>query len=333
MDCMAGQRDESSSENLTCLECRKKTGRIDCNNLDHQNFWVHKCRYCCTPAKWFCFGNTHFCNNCHDRAGEFRNIDASQLPQCKGALHCPLGIDHPPNGEEYVLSCKLCQEEHERDPEITKQLARFEARQKVKRTLEKIFSFILHFLQWITIIVSFSYNIYIAFASSSSDWNFFSSFIDIFLKLIPFYVIIIFAYQIFFHVFRRGRIRGQLNWYFLLPYCIVFLAPSGTISFTFSIISKFILFLLFFIRTGILGSIVSLFYIGQNLKAFILVICLASFEFLRIYFSLNINSFQYISNVCAFQILAAFMIYSIISTLSRRRYGFNVCRRFFSFFS
>jgi hypothetical protein len=33
---------------------------------------------------------------------------AHQLPQCPGPAQCPLGIEHPPNGQEFVLGCSLC---------------------------------------------------------------------------------------------------------------------------------------------------------------------------------------------------------------------------------
>lgn len=26
---------------------------------------AHKCKYCCSPSFWSCWGNTHFCNTCH----------------------------------------------------------------------------------------------------------------------------------------------------------------------------------------------------------------------------------------------------------------------------
>ena len=31
----------------------------------------------------------------------------SELPQCLG-VDCPLGIEHPPNGEEFSIGCSLC---------------------------------------------------------------------------------------------------------------------------------------------------------------------------------------------------------------------------------
>lgn len=61
----------------------------------------YKCRWCCSPAAWFCFGDTHFCGKCHDRA-----LSTKPLP-CDPRT-CPLGGMHPPNGEEYALGCGRC---------------------------------------------------------------------------------------------------------------------------------------------------------------------------------------------------------------------------------
>ena len=59
-----------------------------------------------------------------------------ELPKCVGGKECPVGGDHPPNGQEFVLSCQLCQEEYERDPAITKSVANFEKR---RNRLARIF--------------------------------------------------------------------------------------------------------------------------------------------------------------------------------------------------
>ena len=38
------------------------------------DYLEHKCRYCCSVACWFCFGTTHFCDPCHDRAGAYPHL-------------------------------------------------------------------------------------------------------------------------------------------------------------------------------------------------------------------------------------------------------------------
>lgn len=30
-------------------------------------FIEFKCKFCCSIAQWFCWGNTHFCDSCHKR--------------------------------------------------------------------------------------------------------------------------------------------------------------------------------------------------------------------------------------------------------------------------
>ena len=145
---------------LLCIECNVKSrNRVNRVDREHQEFWVHKCRYCCSVANWFCFGNTHFCTSCHDKAGQLREKVTSDLQQCKGPHQCPLGVEHPPNGEEYVLSCQLCQEEVERDPELSKKIAAFERRQKIKRFLSKAGHIPLNACFILIFLSSFIYNI------------------------------------------------------------------------------------------------------------------------------------------------------------------------------
>lgn len=67
-----------------------------------QDFIQFKCRYCCRPAVWFCFGTTHFCNPCHNPVNQ-RVIPCPGPPACHG--------QHPPNdGNEACLGCALCRD-------------------------------------------------------------------------------------------------------------------------------------------------------------------------------------------------------------------------------
>jgi E3 ubiquitin-protein ligase MYCBP2 len=68
---------------------------------------VYKCNFCCAVASWFCFGTTHFCEQCHS------NYPASMrgpFSHCNGI--CQFG-KHPANGcvEAYGY-CGLCDAEH-----------------------------------------------------------------------------------------------------------------------------------------------------------------------------------------------------------------------------
>ena len=106
IECGEANHVETKPEELICRKCAT-TVRIICSNQEHEQYWIYKCRYCCHPAKWFCFGTTHFCTPCHDNVGQVRNLPPEELPKCKGGKECPVGGQHPPNGQEFVLSCQL----------------------------------------------------------------------------------------------------------------------------------------------------------------------------------------------------------------------------------
>lgn len=96
-------------EELVCGGCR---GSCDKHGTEQM---VFKCRFCCSVASYFCFGHTHFCPDCHSKPWNIVSQNNYQfiigtLPVCPGPENCPLGIDHPPNGEEYVLGCAYCGE-------------------------------------------------------------------------------------------------------------------------------------------------------------------------------------------------------------------------------
>jgi RCR-type E3 ubiquitin transferase len=80
-------------------------------------FSAYKCRYCCSTASWFCFGTTHFCEVCHNHNGRLGNASKADLAPCPagpGSVPledvdaCPLGVKHPPTGDEFFLGCTLC---------------------------------------------------------------------------------------------------------------------------------------------------------------------------------------------------------------------------------
>ena len=62
----------------------------------------HKCQFCCSPARWFCFGAVRYCDPCH-------NIATTVIAKpCKGKDGCPYNGEHAPNGKPYCFGCKLC---------------------------------------------------------------------------------------------------------------------------------------------------------------------------------------------------------------------------------
>jgi hypothetical protein len=57
---------------------------------------------------WFCWGTTHFCEPCHQKAYELKDLPPHKLPKCPGKETCPLKTEHPPTGTEFSLGCGLC---------------------------------------------------------------------------------------------------------------------------------------------------------------------------------------------------------------------------------
>ena len=80
-----------------------------------KEFIEYKCKFCCKVASWFCWGTTHFCDDCHKRQCNNDYVSKypkSKLPKCNKSL-CEVGGNHPPNGEEYALGCTLCRKNGE----------------------------------------------------------------------------------------------------------------------------------------------------------------------------------------------------------------------------
>ena len=75
-----------------------------------KDFIEYKCKFCCKIASWFCWGTTHFCEDCHKRQcnGDYvSKYPKDRLPKCSRAT-CEVGGNHPPNGEEFALGCSIC---------------------------------------------------------------------------------------------------------------------------------------------------------------------------------------------------------------------------------
>jgi len=123
--CLAAGNDSNfDASELMCPSCSPLLVE-DCpkHGKDYIEF---KCRYCCQIAVWFCFGTTHFCEACHNNNGQLTKCKKEKLVQCPckpksrtglpeklpdidgKPQKCPLGINHPPHGEEFCLGCGLC---------------------------------------------------------------------------------------------------------------------------------------------------------------------------------------------------------------------------------
>lgn len=102
-----GARNAYNPLELVCGGCSAAVGAdMTCKKGHGSKYIEYKCRYCCSVATFFCFGKTHFCNNCH-----LTRPDGNPKyvpPLCKGPRQCPLKVGHAPNGEECCLGCSMC---------------------------------------------------------------------------------------------------------------------------------------------------------------------------------------------------------------------------------
>jgi len=109
----AQQNEDFNEQHLVCGSCASGPNSASCK-IHGKQFITYKCKFCCSVANWFCWGNTHFCTDCHKKQeqGDYLNRKPiSALPKCPGRGRCPLGlsIEHPPNGtKEFSLGCVVC---------------------------------------------------------------------------------------------------------------------------------------------------------------------------------------------------------------------------------
>lgn len=125
-NCEQNQVENRDPSEMVCFDCGD-VPKVDCSQPKaHAEFHEWKCRFCCSIAIWFCWGNTHFCEPCHQKAYEVKDKKPHELPkvflflspssfftpcfvsQCPGKEQCPLRCDHPANGTEFSLGCGVC---------------------------------------------------------------------------------------------------------------------------------------------------------------------------------------------------------------------------------
>ena len=102
----------SNPETRLCPACAPQSQTICQNPSEHGRYLVWKCRYCCRPSSHVCYGNVHFCNDCHDKHSSGAKLE---MISCYGDA-CP----YPKQGDskkhsngsspdcEQVYSCVLC---------------------------------------------------------------------------------------------------------------------------------------------------------------------------------------------------------------------------------
>lgn len=100
---LAAAGKEDKLEELICGPCAAKNAGDRSSCAKHGTDYIeYKCKFCCNVAAWYCWGSTHFCEECHKKAADVAKLPKNKLPKCtcKG--------NHPPNGEEYCLGCSVC---------------------------------------------------------------------------------------------------------------------------------------------------------------------------------------------------------------------------------
>ena len=65
-----GGAGEFRREDLVCPKCAAELVGAGVANCDKHGaeYIDFKCRYCCSLSLWFCGGNTHYCDPCHEDA-------------------------------------------------------------------------------------------------------------------------------------------------------------------------------------------------------------------------------------------------------------------------
>ncbi|KAF2070852.1 hypothetical protein CYY_007838 [Polysphondylium violaceum] len=86
-------------EDLICGGC-SSNGNETCK-IHGKEYIEYKCKYCCNISIFFCWGKTHFCDDCHKKVNEVARTPKSALPRCK----CKVKHEE---GEEYCFGCSLC---------------------------------------------------------------------------------------------------------------------------------------------------------------------------------------------------------------------------------
>jgi hypothetical protein len=111
-NCIEQEQDFDNDPNIKrlCLDCfdyTKIKGVTYCDTHGRKHI-QYKCRFCCNVASHFCFGTTHFCEDCHFKqlTGDYLT-SRTEHEKCDPS-QCFLKGDHPPNGEEYGLYCIFC---------------------------------------------------------------------------------------------------------------------------------------------------------------------------------------------------------------------------------
>lgn len=150
-----GAEPDVDHKSLICPGCQPKSENMKACKTHGTDWIAFKCRFCCQIANFFCWNNTHFCNNCHKPGvwqklvEKMKGVNKKKIweyPQCPGLTakvnavkrrnlrpaafkkammelrsdpkKCPGGIRHPPNGYEFGLGCSMCADHDEEEANV-----------------------------------------------------------------------------------------------------------------------------------------------------------------------------------------------------------------------
>ena len=88
--------------NRLCPSCRPQSQAACRDPLRHRAGLVWKCRYCCAPATYVCYGSVHLCGECHERNGRLvqeqrrRRWNGNAAGSAAGNNNAPLLLEAQP---------------------------------------------------------------------------------------------------------------------------------------------------------------------------------------------------------------------------------------------
>jgi E3 ubiquitin-protein ligase MYCBP2 len=101
-----GDANREEDDDYLCRSCNRNCASTCWKHGDHG--MIFKCRNCCRPAKFLCFGTHHFCERCHNEYAQGHSV----VYPCKG--YCQFH-PHRPNGSAGLVGyCSICESTGER---------------------------------------------------------------------------------------------------------------------------------------------------------------------------------------------------------------------------
>jgi F-box associated region/RING-like zinc finger len=127
VDCADLEEGVLTAEDRLCPSCNPHSQNVCRHTEQHRACHIWKCRYCCSPSAFVCYGTVHFCSDCHRRNDlrvkqqQRQNPGSTNPPTleclpCSGDS-CPYpkhnNQSHHQNGSDHkceqVYKCVLCE--------------------------------------------------------------------------------------------------------------------------------------------------------------------------------------------------------------------------------